>query len=108
MLAMVHQFREFPPSEPWVFTAIFIGLGIIATVHVYRSVRKRRARDRRRLEAQHPEARPILPLERCKRQTCPVFHREPSECETNVRVECPYFIEGVRFTSSKQPPDSPL
>jgi hypothetical protein len=54
---MVHVFEAFGPSHPSVFVGIGIGLFVIAAVHVYRSVRKRRARrklDVKRRTASHP------------------------------------------------------
>jgi hypothetical protein len=91
MLAHVYQFRTFGPSAPWVYGAIAFGLVMIVAVHVYRTVRRRRHRNKARSSAAEISARPILPVDPCQRDDCPVFPHTPGfpgNCPVAMRLKC--------------------
>lgn len=111
MLAHVYQFGTFGPTAPWVYSAIAIAIAAIAAVHIYRSVRKRRARDKVRAARLRIKARPVGCLvDVCNRDvagmcllpiydSCP-HHGSPSQ------ATCPEYEPQV--PPSKESPDSPL
>lgn len=61
MLAHVYQFGTFGATVAWVFYAIAIGFALISAVHVYLTVRKRRARAKTRAARLGIQGHPILP-----------------------------------------------
>lgn len=100
-IAHVYQFGTFGATAPWVYGLIAFGVALVVAVHVYRTVRKRRARDKVLTAAAGKIGRPILPIPKCLRQTCPVmpdsFH--PSECPTQLRIRCPAGVPDLQEKS---------
>lgn len=58
MLAHVYSFVPSGPTAPWVYSLIGVAFFTIVAVHIYRILRKKRARRRRR--SPPAGARPIL------------------------------------------------
>lgn len=97
MLAHVYQFGTFGETAPWVFQLIGFVLAAIAAVHIYRSVRKRRARARRKADLELLDsglkARPLLPMDLCPldggRGSCPIIpEMPPDKCKPGARQLC--------------------
>lgn len=89
---LAHRAGWFGPhesTEPWIYTGILIVLGVIAAVHIYRSVRKRRARDKARAAAAGIKGRPVLPFDACGQATCPILpEMHPGKCSAEGRRLC--------------------
>lgn len=68
MVAHVYQFGTFGSTAPWVYSAIGVALFLITAVHVYRILRKQRARRRRKEPP--ADALPDACRERLRDGTC--------------------------------------
>jgi hypothetical protein len=111
-LGHVYHFGVHGATAPWVFGVIAFGVATIVAVHVYRSVRKRRARARRRADRNLVDSAaqpfPVGTLvDRCTRETCGVFDElSPPDCPTRIRLQCfqgcPELHQGASETPNRK------